>query len=88
MKTSQLMNFSVAEMNRYMLLLFIGLIAKWNMVCGPGCSSSKFYLFIYLFIYIALLLLYFKFKKIAQYEDKLTSLTNATRTLFVLAAFF
>ena len=43
---------------------------------------------IYLFIYIALLLLYFKFKKIAQYEDKLTSLTNATRTLFVLAAFF
>ena len=84
MKTSQLMSFSVAEMNRYMLLLFIGLIAKWNMVCGPGCSSSKFYLF----IYIALLLLYFKFKKIAQYEDKLTSLTNATRTLFVLAAFF
>ena len=44
---------------------------------------------IYLFIYIALLLLYFKFKKVAQYEDKLTSLTNATRTLLlVLADFF
>jgi len=43
---------------------------------------------IYLFIYIALLLLYFKFKKIAQYEDKLTSLTNTTRTLPLLAVFF
>ena len=45
MKTSQLMSFSVGEMNRSWLLLFVGLIAKvymvmsysWYLICGIKC---------------------------------------------------